>query len=280
MAHVSTLNPAPSATQSAKIHGNTAIPAPALFFAALSDTGRIRSLNEDTFGASAACHAFVVCDGMGGAASGEIASAEARDAFLHSLTTSSIARTSPQTRLCEAVRAANQAVYRHAQRSKACRGMGTTLVSMLISAAPEYTRPAALIAHVGDSRCYRLRGGQLEQLTRDHSLIEEQIQAGVITEEEAAYSPIRNIITRAIGTSSSVEVDIAVHPLQPGDLFLLTSDGLTRELTDEQIAFILRKVDGASVAQSDLEAASRTLIDTANAHGGADNITVLLVANP
>jgi PPM family protein phosphatase len=249
--------------------------APSRPYATLTHPGRVRHSNED---ASAACHdhsIFIVCDGMGGAAAGEVASHLAVETFLHTLTqprrTKSAHRTQPHARLEEAIRAANQAVYRHSQKSRALRGMGTTLVAVLLEDTTLH------IAHVGDSRCYRLRSGLLEQLTQDHSLVEEQIQAGLISRIEAGSSPIRNIITRAIGSMPTVEPEIATHPIHPGDLYLLASDGLTRELEDPEIAATLIH---ANPTTPGLEAACQTLIAAANANGGHDNITVLLIAIP
>jgi len=148
--------------------------------------------------------------------------------------------------------------------------MGTTLVALLWDSVD-----TLWLTHIGDSRCYRLRRGALQLLTEDHSLVEEQIRAGVLSRTQAAASPIRNIITRAIGSQPSVEPEIAAHASEPGDLYLLTSDGLTRELTDAQIAAILAHAAGPT-----LESACQALIDAANKSGGRDNITVLLVACP
>jgi protein phosphatase len=152
--------------------------------------------------------------------------------------------------------------------------MGTTLVALLLENA---TAPSSTLwlAHVGDSRCYLFRHGALQQLTRDHSLVEEQIRAGLLHRAQAATSPIRNIITRAIGSQPTVEPEIAAHTTQPGDLYLLASDGLTRELDDAEIAHIL-----AARAAPALESTCQALIDAANKKGGRDNITVLLIACP
>ncbi len=153
------------------------------------------------------------------------------------------------------------------------------------------TRAALWLAHVGDSRCYRLRSGVLTLLTRDHSLVEEQVQAGLLSRVQAAASPIRNIITRAVGCQPEVEPDIAAHAAQPGDLYLLASDGLTRELDDAEIALVLARTLGPALTdppsrrataahrtlQHALDSACHALIDAANQHGGGDNITVLLV---
>ncbi|HEX9201646.1 MAG TPA: serine/threonine-protein phosphatase, partial [Acidobacteriaceae bacterium] len=188
----------------------------------------------------------------------------------------------PRTRLHEAVRAANHAVFQRAQKSRALRGMGTTLVAVLLEkteppAEPGADRPGPTLwlAHVGDSRCYRLRSRTLQLLTEDHSLVEEQVRAGMLSRVQAGCSPIRNIITRAIGSQSAVEPDIAAHDTQPGDLYLLASDGLTRELDDTEIAHILARSAGRA-----LESACRALVDAANKKGGCDNITVLLVSCP
>jgi protein phosphatase len=167
--------------------------------------------------------------------------------------------------------------------------MGTTLVALLLQDAAAQSRsatstwnkaadrpaPTLWLVHVGDSRCYRLRRGVLQQLTRDHSLVEEQVHAGLLSRIEAVASPFRNIITRAVGTHPTVEPEIACHPTQPGDLYLLASDGLTRELDDAEILAILVRTAGVA-----LEPACQALIDAANARGGHDNITVLLVSCP
>jgi protein phosphatase len=262
-------------------------------FAMLSHRGRVRQANQDACAALPEHGAFVVCDGMGGAAGGEVASHLATEAFLDSLSrarrgpsraTSNASSASaqagssyppnhPHTRLQQAICSANHAVFQRAQRSRTLRGMGTTLVSLLWDDTP--ATPTLWVAHVGDSRCYLLRRGALQQLTSDHSLVEEQVRAGLLDRAQAANSPIRNIITRAIGSQPSVDAEIAAHTPESGDLYLLASDGLTRELNDAQITLIL-----ASAAPATLEPACQALIDAANKMGGHDNITVLLVACP
>jgi protein phosphatase len=149
--------------------------------------------------------------------------------------------------------------------------MGTTLVAALWD--DKAATPNLWITHIGDSRCYRLRHGILQLLTSDHSLVEEQIRAGLLNRAQAAASPIRNIITRAIGSQPLIEPDIAAHQAQSGDLYLLASDGLTRELDEAEIARILIRSSGPA-----LEPACQALIDEANANGGHDNITVLLIS--
>jgi serine/threonine protein phosphatase PrpC len=258
-------------------------------FAMLSHCGRVRHGNQDACAALPEIGAFVVCDGMGGAAAGEVASHIASEAFLHALSenparptrraplkaasapTTKFPAGHPHTRLSEAIRAANQAVFRHSRKSQSLHGMGTTLVGALWD--EESTTPTLWIAHIGDSRCYRFRRGTLQLLTVDHSLVEEQVRAGVLSRAQAASSPIRNIITRAIGSQPFVEPDITAHDVLPGDFFLLASDGLTRELDDAEIARILARASGPP-----LEPACRALVDAANAHGGRDNITVLVIS--
>lgn len=251
-------------------------------FAMSSHPGRIRSDNQDACAAAPGRGIFVVCDGMGGAAAGEIASKLAADAFLE---TASLSTTEPvpledaatvtstadcpKIQLERAVAAANRAVYQRSERYRALRGMGTTLVAALIHSSGAGC--SAWTANVGDSRCYLLRDKLLRQLTSDHSVVEEQIRAGILSREQAEFSPVRNVITRAVGTQSEVAADIREHPLRSGDILLLASDGLTRELHDEDIASIL-------VLSSSLDAGSKALVQAANAHGGRDNITVLLIA--
>jgi serine/threonine protein phosphatase PrpC len=255
----------------------------------LSHRGKVRRGNEDACAASPSTGAFVVCDGMGGAAGGEVASHLAADTFLEQIAPPAPGspQSRPQTRLNAAVQAANHAVYQKARQSPQLAGMGTTLVALLHAPTSDShtnsraSDPATLwLVNVGDSRCYRRRRGYLEQLTDDHSLVEEQLRAGQITPEQAAQSPMRNLITRAVGSQPTVEADIQGHHPQSGDLYLLTSDGLTRELSDEDIAAILADVP-ACATQSNLTATCKALVNAANAKGGNDNITVLLIAlNP
>jgi serine/threonine protein phosphatase PrpC len=251
-------------------------------FAMLSHVGRVRHGNEDACAASPELGVFVVCDGMGGAAAGEVASRLAADTLLQSLAPSipSAKVFAPQTRLNAAINAANHAIFQKAKQEPELTGMGTTLVALLHAPVEEAEEtPTLWLANVGDSRCYLYRGREITQLTEDHSLVEEQLRAGQITAAEAARSPMRNLITRAVGSQSTAEADIqGLSPL-PGDLYLLASDGLTRELTDLDIATVLADIPSPATEPYLLNACN-ALINAANQHGGHDNITVLLLAFP
>jgi serine/threonine protein phosphatase PrpC len=267
-----------------------------LIYAMLTHRGRVRQGNEDTCAAAPEIGAFVVCDGMGGAAAGEIASNLAADTFLANLAPTARGKEpagKPQARLNVAIQAANQAVYQQSQQSAKLAGMGTTLVGLLHSpivngsgrrrTSSDHTNsrvtdpPTLWLGHVGDSRCYRRRRGRLEQLTHDHSLVEEQVRAGHITAEQAARSPMRNLITRAIGSQATVEAEIQSHRPQANDVYLLASDGLSHEVEDEEISEILSAIPKPPTKAS-LTATCEALITAANRNGGHDNITVLLVA--
>jgi protein phosphatase len=231
--------------------------------AAATDRGRKRANNQDAFGFSIEHGVYVVCDGMGGAAGGEVASSIAVDEALHVLTERN--REAEVTKVAEgAVSAANTAVYTRAQRNSHLSGMGTTLVALVVEQAQVW------VVNVGDSRCYRLRAGALEQLTLDHSLVEEQVRLGRMTPHEALRSPLRNVITRAVGTQNGVTPDCFQFEAQTGDLFLLCSDGLTREVSDDGIQELL-------AGNEPLQERANQLIEAANKAGGRDNITCILV---
>jgi PPM family protein phosphatase len=237
--------------------------------AAVSDRGRKRPTNEDAFGFSLEHGVFLVCDGMGGAAAGEIASSVAVDELLQLLSQRS-AGPEADTPLAmpelaeEAVGAANQAIFSRSQRNYKLSGMGTTLVGLVAEERRVW------VLNVGDSRCYRMRNRELEQITLDHSLVEEQVRLGRMTQSEALRSPLRNVITRALGTQNRVTPDIFELEAEQGDLFLLCSDGLTRELTDTQIESLLR-------IELPLDVLCTRLVEAAKKAGGNDNITCILV---
>lgn len=233
--------------------------------AAITDRGRKRPSNEDAFGYSVEDGVYVVCDGMGGAAAGEIASSLAVDEVLKQLSGRAPEECTPLPEAVEqAILAANQAIFGRAQRNHRLNGMGTTMVALAVEDRN------AWVLNVGDSRCYRYRAGQLEQLTLDHSLVEEQVRMGRMTRAEAARSPFRNMITRALGTQSRVTPDVFGLEAEPGDLFLLCSDGLTREISDRVIATRL-------ATDAPLEEICQQLVNAAKKAGGHDNITCLLV---
>jgi serine/threonine protein phosphatase PrpC len=222
-----------------------------------TDTGRQRSENEDSLFVRAPI--FVVADGMGGAQAGEVASKAAAEAFDRDLPDAP-----PGPLLRETIEAANREIHQLARADPSRAGMGTTITAAIVDAGGEEVS----IGHVGDSRAYRLRGGRMEQLTRDHSLVEEMRRKGQITDAQAEDHPQRSIITRALGPEPDVEVDVQAVPAAPGDVFLLCSDGLTTMVGEERIAAVL---SGAS----SMREAVRQLVDEANRAGGRDNITAL-----
>jgi PPM family protein phosphatase len=222
-----------------------------------TDTGRQRNANEDSFFVRAPI--FVVADGMGGAQAGEVASKAAADAFDVDLPDAP-----PEQVLRETILAANRTIHELARADPSRAGMGTTLTAAIVDAVGE----EVAIGHVGDSRAYRLRAGKLEQLTRDHSLVEEMRRKGQITDAQAEDHPQRSIITRALGPEPEVEPDLQTVPAVAGDVFLICSDGLTTMLGEEQIAKLL-------AGASSMSAAVRALVDEANRAGGRDNITAL-----
>jgi PPM family protein phosphatase len=222
-----------------------------------TDTGRQRNANEDSYFTRAPL--FVVADGMGGAQAGEVASKAAAESFAGELPAGS-----PERMLEETIEGANRTIHELARKDPGLAGMGTTTTAAIVDLEGE----AVAIGHVGDSRAYRLRGGRFEQLTRDHSLVEEMRRKGQITDAQAEDHPQRSIITRALGPEPEVQVDVQTVPTQDGDVFLICSDGLTTMLDDEQIGRILGRA-------TSLDAALRTLVDEANRAGGRDNITVV-----
>ncbi|MGH3039393.1 MAG: Stp1/IreP family PP2C-type Ser/Thr phosphatase [Gaiellaceae bacterium] len=223
-----------------------------------TDPGRVRRRNEDTFVLDPPL--FAVADGMGGAQAGEVASRLAAAAFreFHDAD-----RLAPDERLQAIIQEANRRIYERARADSDVSGMGTTLTAALL------TGGRLTVGHVGDSRAYRVRDGELEQLTEDHSLVGDLMRSGRLTPEEADAHPQRSVITRALGTDPEVSVDTLTVDAEPGDLFLLCSDGLTTMVTDEDILSTLS-------ASPTLDAAARELVQAANAGGGEDNVTVVL----
>jgi len=230
-------------------------------FAGATDTGRRRRRNEDAY----VCEPplFAIADGMGGAQAGEVASGLA--AAVLAETHVDAVNGDGEQRLVELIREANRRVFQRSNEDAATSGMGTTMTVALVD------DEAGTIAfgHVGDSRAYRVRAGELEQLTDDHSLVGELMRSGKLSPEEAETHPQRSVITRALGTEPDIDVDTFSVEVEDGDVYLLCSDGLTDMISDREIESMLQESD-------DLDAAARRLVDAANAGGGEDNITVVV----
>jgi protein phosphatase len=253
-----------------------AILSAALEFASATDPGRVRSHNEDSIGTEPEIGLAVLADGMGGYNAGEVASgiavavvsAETKRALdgrlLHAV--------DPETGETEAERLtrghsakANTSIFEAARSQPQYAGMGTTLVVAL------FFDNRVCVAHVGDSRLYRLRGDSFEQITRDHSLLQEQIDSGMITREAAKLSQNKNLVTRALGIDAEVDTEVHVYETRPGDTYLLCSDGLSDMVGDDDMKLTLTSL------QANLQLAAEQLVQQANDNGGRDNISVILV---
>jgi PPM family protein phosphatase len=237
------------------------------------DPGRARSNNEDSVATDPEVGLAVLADGMGGYNAGEVASNMATS-FIRTELGRWLREASSQASDAEVRRAmdicvdnANRAIFNAANSNPQYAGMGTTLVVAV------FRDNRVLLGHVGDSRCYRMREGRLQQITRDHSLLQEQIDAGLITPEQAAFSANKNLVTRAVGVEDTVLLETHQHDVQSGDLFLMCSDGLSDMLDDEGIAHVVQQMLQGSQR---LEDGTRALIDAANDAGGKDNISVIL----
>jgi protein phosphatase len=238
-----------------------------LRIAARTDVGRVRSGNEDNLFVEADTHRgiFIVADGMGGHAAGEVASEMAVQIDGQRLSAvGSVREAEVVPVLTGSLKEANREIYRRMLAEHDKQGMGTTASALVISAH------GFLIGQIGDSRVYLFRDGVLTQLTKDHSYVQEQVDAGVLTPEQARYHPYSTVITRCVGSSDEVEVDVFTGAVRPGDLFLVASDGLTGMLEDGQIARLLGTHAGPGRMVD-------ALIEEANAHGGLDNITAIVV---
>jgi len=238
-------------------------------FCAKTDPGRARENNEDSVVFDAATQTMVLADGMGGYNAGEIASGMAT-AFIKSELSRWLAEAGHGASVKEVRRAmeicvgnANLSIFNAANSNAQYAGMGTTLVVGV------FLGETLLVGHIGDSRCYRVREGVLEQITKDHSLLQEQIDAGLITPAQAATSSIKNLVTRALGVEAQVALEVNEHAVLPGDLYMMCSDGLSDMVEDPAIAKIL-------MAEVGLDVVAEELIVAANANGGRDNISVLL----
>ena len=237
--------------------------------AAHSHIGRKRKVNQDSFRLEPEHQIFVVADGMGGHAGGETASRLAADTVATSIIAdrSSGLSIEPQTLVLSAVHRANSAVFHNAAENPKLAGMGTTLITMYFHEGKLY------IGHVGDSRVYMVRNGQIWQITRDHSLVNEKLRAGLITRDQLAKDKSRNVITRSVGFENSVLVDLYTRDVGPGEFFLACSDGLSGMVNDLDI---LADVQALGWETPDLGPLAQKLIEHANANGGDDNVSVVV----
>lgn len=235
--------------------------------AGATDTGRVRKHNEDAIGWNEACGLAVVADGVGGHQAGEVASTLVVDHLLEALAEAEANPHACAEALRAAIAEANRALHAHARESHR-EGMATTVVALRVCGDGD----KLAVAHVGDSRLYRLRNGVMQQLTVDHSLVQELIDNGSMTPEEAAVSSRRNLITRSLGLEDEVAVDMLLTSVRPGDGYLLCSDGLSDRLTDLGMGMMLEQGSGGP-----LQAVADKLVETANAAGGQDNIAVVLL---
>jgi protein phosphatase len=248
-----------------------------ILFGGKTDVGKVRKNNEDNFSIDEGLGLFIVADGMGGHASGEIASEMAvqiiHDNYQRAIKGKNKTFVGPyddtlsptSNRLLSSTRIANMAIFEAAQKNDEYHKMGTTLVVLLLQ------EQMAILAHVGDSRIYRIRDGSIEQLTQDHSLVNQQLKLGLINEDEARSSKAKNIITRAIGLKRSVSIDVGEQMIQEDDRFVLCSDGLTDLVKDDEILDVVLNNTG------EFSEACDQLIGQAKQRGGHDNITIILV---
>ena len=251
----------------------------AIDVAGVTDVGCVRANNEDCFGYDSRHGVYVVCDGMGGHNAGEVASRIAVDTVLQRLREGAVASRTPEQSnpddgelsargklLVAAIHAANRSICEEAAKHPAQAGMGSTIVAVLVEGR-SYT-----VAHVGDSRAYLLRpaAGYIRQLTNDHSLVMDRVRRGLLTLEEAQHSQLQNVILRALGASVAAEPDVLDSAAEPGDILLLTTDGLTQHLPDAEILEII-------ASEPALDQACQRLVQAANSAGGRDNTTCLLL---
>jgi len=244
----------------------------ALEMASATHSGMVRTHNEDSIAADHRTGVAVLADGMGGYNAGEVASgiavaviSEELGKRLSALRPEDIDQAVAEKLVTEIALGANTAIFQAAQSQAQYSGMGTTLVLAW------WHDNRVAVAHIGDSRMYRLRDDELEQITRDHSLLQEQIDSGMITKEQAKFSQNKNLVTRAVGIDAEVEVEAHSHAVKAGDIYLLCSDGLTDMVDDEDVQLTL------SALKANLPLAAEQLVQQANDNGGRDNISVILV---
>jgi serine/threonine protein phosphatase PrpC len=242
----------------------------------LTDVGRQRDHNEDAIASDGTMGFVVLADGMGGYKAGEVASEMAVLSITAELMETlenqrpgkfdvALVKQAEAQLIINAVNNANDVIYTVSQSQPQCAGMGTTLVVGI------FTNNKLLVGHIGDSRMYRLRSQVLSQITEDHSLLQEQINAGLITAEQAKHSPNKNLVTRALGVDAEVELELNEYDVEVGDIYLLCSDGLTDLVDDEAIQSAINKL------MPDMDNTAQALVHMANENGGKDNISVILV---
>ncbi len=243
-----------------------------LHIASATDKGAVRNFNEDSIAVNQELGLIVLADGMGGYKAGDVASNMATSLIVDELQSKlgrgSLLYAEPQKLIQEALEKTNQLIFRTAKAEEKYQGMGTTVVLM------QFYDSRATIAHVGDSRLYRWRNGYFELLTRDHSLLQEQVALGMISFTDARYSHNRNLVTRALGTDAEVDMEIREIDVQPGDLYLLCSDGLNDMVDDFNIELAMNELQG------NLPLMARQLVLMANDNGGHDNVSVIIAQVP
>lgn len=236
-----------------------------------TDIGRKRRVNEDSLMCNDWLGMYAVADGMGGHSCGDVASQTCLEIVrgnLEIMKKGGNLKTEPEESVIQSIVLANSAVYAMSKNNIACKGMGTTIAGVFLLQKEN----AFITAHVGDSRVYRLRGSEIEQITVDHSLLEEQVALGLITREEAETSDQKNIITRALGVKEEIDVEVHKHDVEDGDCLLICSDGLTDLVTDAEIKETITKHNGSSLSKPVIE-----LTEMANLNGGKDNITIVIL---
>lgn len=248
----------------------------------LTDVGLIRQVNQDAFSLDNNLQLWVLADGMGGHAGGEVASSLAVETVLRIVQTrlnSEASQDVPPDRLesilCEAIESANQIIRKEAAQNETLKGMGTTIVVTAITRTP--TGYQAIVAHAGDSRAYLIRHGTLSLWTIDHSLVEERLALNLLTPEQARSHPLRHVLTKALGIDSQANPTIQSYLLNPSDRILLCSDGLTKMLTDQEIQNIVTQDTPHVEPMESLKSIGHTLVATANRLGGEDNTTVVVI---
>ncbi|MGB3942515.1 MAG: Stp1/IreP family PP2C-type Ser/Thr phosphatase [Candidatus Manganitrophaceae bacterium] len=233
--------------------------------AGMTDVGCVRRLNEDRLGMFPGLNLYIVADGMGGHAAGEVASKMAVESMEAFFSSPDVTEQALDMKLVQAINYANQKIHDAGEKDPALNGMGTTVVAVVAQT------DETIIAYVGDSRVYLFRDNRIVQLTQDHSLVNEYIRKGLLTPEAALHHPLKHVISRALGTGPTVEAETIRRPPVSGDIFLLCSDGLSNKLSPEEMRAIL------TATQGNLEKAGSALIDKAKEKGGEDNITVVLI---